>query len=37
MAWDWGFGFSLSSVYASGWAVVAGSVILSVLTLLLVN
>ena len=37
LAWDWGFGFSLSSVYASGWAVVAGSVILSVLTVLLVN
>ena len=28
--WDAGFGFELPTVYKSGWAVVAGSVILSV-------
>jgi len=37
LAWDWGFGFSLSRVYATGWAVVVGAITLSVLTLLLAN
>ena len=37
LAWDWGFGFSLSRVYATGWAVVGGSITLTVLTFVFVN
>ena len=35
LAWDWGFGFSLGRVYATGWAVVGGSLTLSAITLVL--
>ena len=35
LAWDWGFGFSLTRVYATGWAVVGGSLTLSAITLVL--
>ena len=35
LAWDWGLGFSLSRVYATGWAVVGGSLTLSAITLVL--
>jgi succinate dehydrogenase / fumarate reductase cytochrome b subunit len=31
LVWDTGYGFELRTVYASGWAVVAGSVALTVL------
>ena len=37
LAWDWGFGFSLSRVYATGWAVVGGSITLTVLTFVFAN
>jgi succinate dehydrogenase cytochrome b subunit len=30
LAWDTGYGFELSTIYASGWAVVAASVLLTV-------
>lgn len=30
LAWDAGYGFELRAIYASGWAVVAGSVVLTV-------
>lgn len=33
LAWDWGFGFALPTVYASGWTVVVGALALSALTL----
>lgn len=32
LAWDAGYGFSLGAIYASGWAVVAASLILTALT-----
>ncbi len=32
LAWDAGYGFSLRSIYASGWAVVAASIALTLLT-----
>ena len=35
LVWDWGFGFSLSRVYSTGWAVVGGSLTLSAITLIL--
>ena len=35
LAWDWGFGFSLTRVYGTGWAVVGGSLTLSAITLVL--
>ena len=35
LAWDCGFGFSLSRVYATGWGVVAGSLTLSAITFVL--
>ena len=35
LAWDWGFGFSLNRVYASGWGVVGGALTLSAITLVL--
>jgi succinate dehydrogenase / fumarate reductase cytochrome b subunit len=35
LAGDWGFGFSLARVYATGWAVVGGSLALSAITLVL--
>ena len=35
LAWDWGFGFSLNRVYATGWGVVGGSLTLSAITLVL--
>jgi succinate dehydrogenase / fumarate reductase cytochrome b subunit len=31
LVWDMGYGYELRSIYASGWAVVAGSVALTVL------
>ena len=37
LAWDWGIGFSLTQVYSTGWAVVGGSITLSVLTLAFAN
>ena len=33
LAWDWGFGFDLRTVYVSGWTVVVGAIALSGLTL----
>ncbi len=32
LAWDAGYGFDLRTIYASGWAVVAASVVLTVAT-----
>jgi succinate dehydrogenase / fumarate reductase cytochrome b subunit len=32
LVWDAGYGYELRSIYASGWAVVAGSVVLTVAT-----
>jgi len=32
LAWDAGYGFELQTIYASGWAVVAGSVVLTIAT-----
>jgi succinate dehydrogenase / fumarate reductase, cytochrome b subunit len=29
LVWDMGYGYELRSIYASGWAVVAGSVVLT--------
>ncbi|WP_246742368.1 succinate dehydrogenase, cytochrome b556 subunit [Microvirga splendida] len=31
LVWDMGYGYELGSIYASGWTVVAGSVVLTVL------
>ncbi|MCC6717170.1 MAG: succinate dehydrogenase, cytochrome b556 subunit [Acetobacteraceae bacterium] len=36
LAWDFGYGFELPTAHASGWAVVAGTVVLTVLTWILV-
>ena len=35
--WDWGWGFSLESVYFSGWAVVAAALVCSTTTVVLVT
>ena len=34
--WDWGWGFSLKAVYASGWTVVVLALVFSLLTVFLV-